>query len=69
MIFRKDIEPRCAYCRYASPAEPETVICRKKGICLESDKCRKFRYNPLRRVPPRPKLADFSRYDERDFSL
>ncbi len=29
MLFRKDIEPRCTYCRYAAPAEPDTVICRK----------------------------------------
>lgn len=69
MLFRKDIEPRCAYCVYAAPAEPETVICRKKGIRLETDKCRKFQYDPLKRVPPRPKSMDFNEYDEKDYSL
>lgn len=69
MLFRKNIEPRCSYCRYAANAEPGTVICRKKGIKLETDHCRNFRYNPLRRVPPRPKHFDFTQYDERDFSL
>ena len=69
MLFRKDIEPRCAYCSYAAPAEPDTVICRKKGIRLETDKCRKFHYDPLKRVPPRPTQMDFEKYDDRDFSL
>ena len=40
MLFRKDIEPRCTYCRYAAPAEPETVICRKKGVRSAGDHCR-----------------------------
>ena len=69
MLFRKDIEPRCAYCKFAKNAEPGTVICRKKGIRPESEACRRFRYDPLRRVPPRPTLPDFSKYDDRDYSL
>ena len=43
MLFRKNIEPRCTYCRYAAPAEPDTVICRKKGIRDAGDHCRRFR--------------------------
>lgn len=69
MLFRKKIDPRCAYCQFASDAEPGTVVCRKKGICQETDQCRKFKYNPLRRVPPKPATIDFTKYDERDFSL
>lgn len=69
MLFRKNIEPRCAYCRYGAAAEDGLTICRKKGIRQDTDKCRKFKYDPLRRVPPRPKTPDFSRYDDRDFSL
>lgn len=69
MLFRKNIEPRCAYCTYAAPAEEGTVICRKKGIRMETDKCRKFKYDPLKRVPPRPVNLDFTKYDERDYSL
>ena len=69
MVFRKDMEPRCGYCSYGSPAEEGTVICRKRGIVLESDACRKFKYDPLRRTPPKPLQADFTKYDERDYSL
>ncbi len=69
MLFRKKIEPRCAYCRRAQAAEPGFVICRKKGIVPEEHHCRRFRYDPLRRTPPRPARADFSKYDDQDFSL
>ena len=69
MLFRKKMEPHCAYCKYAAPAEPGTVICRKKGICLESDHCRKFEYDPLKRIPPRPTQMDYSKFDDTDFSL
>lgn len=69
MLFRKDIEPRCTYCRYSAPAEPETVICRKKGVRSAGDHCRSFRYDPLRRVPPKPKSVDFTKYDKEDYSL
>lgn len=69
MLFRKNIEPRCGYCKYASPAEPDTVICRKKGIRAETEHCHRFSYDPLRRVPPRPQLIDFTKYDHQDFSL
>ena len=69
LLFRKDIEPHCSYCRYSAPAEPGMVICRKKGIIPESEGCRRFRYDPLRRTPPKPVRMDFSRYDARDYSL
>lgn len=69
MLFRKNIEPRCSYCCYSSPAEPDTVICRKKGPRYGGDHCRHFRYDPLRRTPPRPKSIDFTKYDNTDYSL
>lgn len=69
MLFRKNIDPYCGYCKFASLAEPGTVVCRKKGIMPESGKCRKFRYAPLQRVPPRPVQIDFKKYDDRDYSL
>lgn len=69
MLFRKNMEPRCGYCTRSSPAEPGTVICTKKGICTETDHCRSFRYDPLKRVPPQHRMMDFSKYDDTDYSL
>ena len=69
MVFRKDIEPHCGYCRHASFAGEGIVICEKKGVLPAEGHCRWFRYNPLRRTPPPPMLPDFSKYDDRDYSL
>lgn len=69
MLFRKNIDPYCGYCRFATPAETGFVICRKKGIMPENKSCRKFRYAPLHRVPSKPLNMDFTKFDDKDYSL
>ena len=32
MLFRRDIDPCCAYCKKGEVISEEEVICRKKGI-------------------------------------
>ncbi len=40
---------------------------RQKGL-LEGDcACRRFHYDPLKRIPPRRKAVDFSKYVQEDF--
>ena len=50
--FRKDIEPRCAYCAHGSTISDREVACSRRGVVDSADSCRHFRYDPLRRVPP-----------------
>lgn len=69
LLFQKKIEPRCAYCRRSATVDEKTVICLKKGIVSAAGQCRSFRYDPLRRVPPKPAAPDFSRLDNEDFTL
>ena len=69
MLFEKDMDPRCAYCQRGTPLEDGRVMCVKKGIVSASGACRRFRYDPLKRVPPRPVAPDFSRLKEEDFQL
>ncbi len=69
MLFSKNILPRCAYCQLGRPLGGAQIICVKKGVMTVDDSCRKFRYDPLKRVPPRPKTPDFSRLKEDDFLL
>ena len=69
MLFSKKIEPRCAYCKRGAPLEGDRLICVKKGIVTAGGHCRAFCYDPLRRLPPKPALPDFSRFDGEDFSL
>lgn len=68
-LFRKDIEKRCEYCIHAGTVSADTCICARCGIVSAEDSCRKFRYDPLRRVPERPEVPDFSRFEAKDYSL
>lgn len=69
MLFRKKMERSCLYCRYSTKLDEGTMLCAKKGIVRLEDDCRKFRYDPFKRVPPKPRALDFQKYDEDDFSL
>lgn len=69
MLFEKDMEPRCAYCKRGALLGDDRVMCLKKGIVSAGDSCRKFRYDPLKRIPPKPLKADFSNLRDEDFVL
>ena len=69
MLFRKKIDRFCSYCVYAGKLDDETYLCAKRGFVAACHHCRKFKYDPLKRVPKRRKPKDFSEYDELDFSL
>ena len=69
MLFRKKIERSCAYCLYGAKLDEDQVLCSKKGLRPTDGKCRRFRYDPTKRVPKKAKAMDFSKYDEEDFSL
>lgn len=69
MLFRKNIEPHCCYCKFGNLVNEREVACVKRGIVPMEWHCRKFRYDPLKRVPPRPRALDTSKMSERDFAL
>ena len=69
MLFRKKIDRYCTYCKFAGKINEEQVICQKCGIVPASHKCRRFRYDPLKRVPPKTKSIDFAKYDDKDYSM
>lgn len=69
MLFQKNIEPRCTYCTRSAHLDEKSVLCAKKGVMSAGDHCASFRYDPLKRVPPRPAAPDFSRLKEEDFAL
>ncbi|MBE6958345.1 MAG: hypothetical protein E7447_04255 [Ruminococcaceae bacterium] len=67
-MFRK-MEKNCAYCYYGTMLRDGTVACAKKGVVEADCKCRSFNYDPLKRIPSKPKALDFGKYDDEDFSL
>lgn len=69
MLFRKRIERSCSYCIHGTLLDEEAVLCTKRGIVPAYKACRKFKYDPCKRVPLKKKAPDFSKYKEEDFSL
>ena len=67
-VFRKDIEPRCAYCSRANVLDDHNMSCSKRGIVPLDGSCRSFRYDPLRRIPPRPAVLRGT-FTDADFQL
>ena len=68
-LFQKKIEPRCTYCARGRALSEDQVICDRKGVMSAGSRCRSFKYDPLKRVPPRPAKEDFSRLKDEDFVL
>lgn len=69
MLFRKKIERACAYCQHGVALCDGQVLCVKKGVKNPEESCRRFLYDPFKRIPAKAKALDFSRYDNDDFSL
>lgn len=69
MLFRKKIEKSCIYCVHGTQIDNEQILCIKKGVVPLTGKCRKFYYDPCKRIPPKPKALDFNKYSEEDYSL
>lgn len=68
-LFRKKIERRCEYCAKGTQLDEENILCSKKGVRSAGSKCRKFTYDPTKRIPSKPKALDFEKYKEYDYSL
>jgi hypothetical protein len=67
-VFSKHIDPRCIYCAWSEPLNVKEVACVKRGVVEAYYRCRSFRYDPFKRVPPRPaKLG--KDYKAEDLSL
>lgn len=69
MLFRKKMPRSCSYCTNGTKLNDDAVLCTKRGFVPTEKPCRKFSYDPCRRIPPKPKAQDFSEFDKEDFSL
>lgn len=68
LIDQKDVEKECRNCACGRVMpEDGKILCEKSGIRNPDSTCKKFRYDPLCRVPKRqPVLVEYS---EEDFAL
>lgn len=69
MLFRRKHPRTCAHCAWGTKVGDEQVLCIKKGVVSVYYACRKFKYDPCKRVPAKAKALNFSKYNDEDFSL
>ena len=69
LLFRKNIEKQCSYCKRAAKVDEHTMICVAKGIVHCDSHCARFRYDPLKRIPDPPARMQLPKRDDSDYSL
>ena len=66
-LFGKYIEQNCIYCENSETDSNGDVFCKIEKHSERKDKCKRFKYDPLKRKPSiSPKLPT---YNPDDFSL
>lgn len=69
MLFRKKLPRSCRYCACGTQVTDEQVLCNKRGVVSVHYACRKFEYDPCKRIPAKVKALDLEKYNDADFSL
>jgi hypothetical protein len=69
MLFRKKMPKTCLHCLHATVKSETEIHCAKRGVRTSDSPCLRYKYDPCKRIPPRPKALDFNAYNEDDFSL
>jgi len=69
MLFNRNIEPSCTYCRFSLGLGNDEFVCSKRGIVAGGDSCSSFRYEPTKREPePKPRIK-IPELDAQELSL
>ena len=69
MLFRNKIPRSCVYCVHSTQLNSDLLLCARKGVVQADSKCIKFKYDPCKRIPLKPKAKGFDEYSEEDFKL
>lgn len=67
-LFGVNISPACKHCEHTLQSfDNDTMLCEKRGVVSKTHKCRHFIYDPLKRVPQKPKPLEF--IEESEFEI
>lgn len=69
MLFRRKQPKACKHCKHCTLIDDSLVLCIKRGIVSADGSCRKFHYDPCKRIPLKAKAPDFQKYTQSDFDL
>ncbi len=67
-LYGNNIQPGCEYCVHARrAADGRVMLCHKRGIVPLYHHCRRFVYDPLKRIPYRQPALE--KFQPEDFTL
>ncbi|MDY4588838.1 MAG: hypothetical protein SPD47_10340 [Oscillospiraceae bacterium] len=66
-LFGNNIKPSCKYCELGTAGEGDKITCSKMGEVKAYDSCKKFVYNPLKRIPKKELQLANSAVNDIDF--
>lgn len=66
-LFGNNIKPSCKYCALGTPGEGDVIKCSKFGDMKAYDSCKKYVYNPLKRIPKKELSLANSAVNDIDF--
>ena len=69
MLFNRNIEPSCAYCRFGTALGNDEFVCSKRGIMTGFGYCSSFVYEPTKRVPQALPRLKSSALPEEEFVI
>jgi len=69
MLLKSKYPRSCNYCKYGTKLNEDTVLCTKRGVTTPVDSCRRYSYDPCKRIPIKAKPLDTQKYNDEDFSL
>ncbi|MEG1239766.1 MAG: hypothetical protein RSD46_00300 [Oscillospiraceae bacterium] len=69
VLFEKKIDPLCLYCERGCALGDDEILCIKKGVVSPGFHCHAFRYDPLKRTPPKPAAVEATGLSQEDFTL
>lgn len=69
MLFSKEIESRCELCLHSKKLNDNETLCPRHGIVSLGYKCRHFKYDATKRIPPENSFSEMLSFDKDDFSL
>ena len=65
-MFKKKITPSCEYCAVGILTNNK-ILCVKYGVTSSKNNCKKFKYDPLKRIPK--KQQGIINFSEKDFKI
>ena len=67
-LYGNDITASCNICIHGNPAaNGDAILCAKRGVMPLHERCRRFVYDPLRRIPKQP--PPLRQYEAEEFSI